>query len=125
MFKTITFIKRRSGLSMAAFMEGYETHHRKIGEKHLAGLASRYVRRYLQPMPSSRPAATPEPDVDVVLEIWYPDRAAFEAAILHLQSPDVAAEIAADEERWFDRASIRSFSVEERESSLPASASGA
>ena len=124
MFKTITFIKRRPGLSMAELIEGYETHHRKIGDKHLAGRATRYARLYLHPMPGDGTSETPESDVDVVLEIWFPDRAAFEAANQAL-SPEVAAEIAADEVRWFDRSSIRAFIVEEHQSDLSAPATGA
>ncbi len=39
-------------MSRAEFIDYYERHHRRIGEKYLSGRALRYVRRYVQPMPN-------------------------------------------------------------------------
>ena len=44
--KVVTTLKKKAGMSTAAFREYYETHHRLIGEKYLSGYATRYVRRY-------------------------------------------------------------------------------
>ncbi len=118
MFKTITLLKRRPGLSMADFIDYYETHHRLIGEKYLRGRATRYVRRFLHPLPGPLTGETVEPEHDVVMEIWFADRESFEATIALLTRPDAAAEIAADEERLFDRSKNRMFTVEEHESDL-------
>lgn len=113
-FKAVFLLKRRPGMSFDDFVAYYESTHARLGERVLP-TAQRYVRRYLTPFPpsSGEPA---EQEFDVITEIWFEDRAAFEAAVARLQDPATAAEIAADEERLFDRSSIRLFTVEERES---------
>lgn len=115
MIKTITLLKRRSDLSMEAFIAHYETVHARIGETYLASGALHYARRYLHPVGE----AVDKP-YDVVMEIWFADRAAFDRTLTMLQEPGPAAEIAADEARLFDRAANRMFFVEEHESDLPA-----
>ncbi len=117
MFKTITLLKRRPGLSMEELIAGYETIHCKLGERVLSGIAKRYVRRYLHPMPSIRPAAAREPDIDIVLEVWYEDRADYDRFLANALPH--RPEISEDELRWFDPDSIRTFAVEEHESDLP------
>lgn len=118
MFKTITLLKRRAGLSRAAFIDYYETHHARIGEKYLRGRATRYVRRYLEAVPDPRTGVAVEPDHDVATEVWYADRAAFEATMAVLVTPEAQAEIVADEEKLFDRARMVFLLVDERESQL-------
>ena len=120
MIKTIGMLKRRPGMTVPEFRAYYETHHRVIGEKYLSGFASRYMRRFITPSPNRETGEVPEPDFDVVLEIWYPDRATFEACGRVLAAPDAVAEIVADEERLFDRPRMRFFVIEEEcESELP------
>lgn len=48
MIKVVTPLKRRSDLSREEFRNYYESHHRLLGEKYLAGYANRYLRRYLE-----------------------------------------------------------------------------
>ena len=63
---------------------------------------------------------TRDADFDVVMEIWYPDRAAQEAASQGLAAPEAQREIIEDEERLFDRPRNRFFLLEEeQESDLP------
>ena len=115
MIKLVTALHRREGMSTEAFRAYYENHHRLIGEKYLDGYASRYVRRYLTAAPGNDEA---EPICDVLLEIWFEDEAAYAACGERLTQPDVAAEIAADEEKLFDRSRKRSYLVTECESDL-------
>ena len=119
MFKIITLLKRRPGMSMAEFIDYYDKSHRLIGEKYLGGKATRYVRRFLHPFPNPITGETPEPEFDVVMEIWFNDRASFEATMASLGAPEIAAEIAEDEEKLFDRSKNRTFWVEEHESDMP------
>jgi hypothetical protein len=112
--KLVTLLKRRPGMSKADFRAHYEERHRLIGEKVLSGYASRYVRRHLHPVDGGE-----EQDVDVVLEIWFPDQPTMDACFAAMSAPEVMDEIVADEERLFDRPRMRSYRVEECESVLP------
>ena len=110
-------------MSRKAFIEHYETHHRKIGEKYLSGFATKYQRRYLQSA-GFREQDDDAPPFDVLMEIWYPDQEALNGALAVLSTEEAQAEIVADEERLFDRELIRSFTVEEYESEMPAVEAG-
>ena len=111
-------------MSREAFIEHYETHHRKIGEKYLSGFAVKYQRRYLQ-CAGFEKQEDEAPPFDVLMEIWYPDQATLNGALAVLSTDEAQAEIAADEERLFDRGLIRSYTVEEHESEMPAVKAGA
>ena len=119
MIKVVTLLTRKPGMSREAFIEHYETHHRKIGEKYLGGFATKYQRRYLQSAGVSGQEEE-EPPFDVLMEIWYPDQGTLNAALAVLSTDEAQAEITADEERLFDRGLIRSYTVEEYESEMPA-----
>ena len=118
MFKTIALLKRRADLSMAEFVARYETGHARLGERVLRGSASHYVRRYLHPVPDPASGAIVEAEHDVATEVWYADRATWEATMARLAEPATMAEIVADEETLFDRSRNRFFVVEEHESAL-------
>ena len=123
MIKVVTLLTRKPGISREAFIEHYETHHRKIGEKYLSGFAVKYQRRYLQSA-GFRGQEAPMPPFDVLMEIWYPDQDTLDAALAVLFTDEAQAEIIADEERLFDRDLIRSYTVEEYESEMPALQAG-
>ena len=120
MIKTVGLLKRRRGMSVEEFRDYYETTHRVIGEKYLGGHACRYMRRFLNPA-SDPDAATfgDQGDFDVILEIWYPDKATYEAVRERLAAPGAAAEVLADELKLFDRDRNRFFTLTEAESELP------
>ena len=118
MIKVVTLLNRKPGMSREAFIEHYETHHRKIGEKYLSGFATKYQRRYMRSA-GFREQDSDAPPFDVLMEIWYPDQEALNAALVVLSTEEAQAEIAADEERLFDRKLIRSYTVEEYESEMP------
>jgi uncharacterized protein (TIGR02118 family) len=105
-------------MSREAFIEHYETHHRRIGEKYLSGFATKYQRRYVQSA-GFREQDGDAPPFDVLMEIWYPNQEALNGALAVLSTEEAKAEIAADEERLFDRELIRSYTVEEYESEMP------
>jgi hypothetical protein len=105
-------------MTVDAFRAYYETRHRVIGKKCLKDYASRYMRRFLTPYPHQIAGEAVEAGYDVVMAIWYPDRAAYDACNAVLGSPEVAAEIAGDEEQLFDRSRNRFYFVEEHDSDL-------
>ena len=119
MIEVVTLLTRKPGMSREAFIEHYETHHRKIGEKYLSGFAVKYQRRYLQSAGFRGQEGATLP-FDVLMEIWYPDQDTLDAALAVLSTDEAQAEIIADEERLFDRDLIRSYTVEEYESEMPA-----
>ena len=121
--KVVTLLTRKPGMSREAFIEHYETHHRKIGEKYLSGFAVKYQRRYLTVADAANHAPTELP-FDVLMEIWFPDQPTMEAAMALIASESAQEEIVADEERLFDRDLIRSYTVEEYESEMPATELG-
>ena len=123
MIKVVTLLTRKPGMSREAFIEHYETHHRKIGEKYLSGFAVKYQRRYLQSA-CFRGQEALMPPFDVLMEIWYPDQDTLNGALAVLSTDEAQAEIMADEERLFDRDLIRSYTVEEYESEMPALQAG-
>jgi hypothetical protein len=112
----VTLLKRRDGMSREDFRAYYESTHRRIGEKVLAGYATRYVRRYLTPTDGVDEVC----DADVVMEIDFPDAATRDACFGAMGDPAQLAEIVADEERLFDRSRIRTFSVTECASEMAA-----
>jgi hypothetical protein len=111
----LTLLKRREGMSKADFIEYYEAHHRRIGEKVLGGYATRYVRRFLHPVDGEDQLC----DADVVMEIDFPDAATRDACFAAMGDPATIAMIQEDEAKLFDRSRIRTFTVEERTSDLP------
>lgn len=117
MIKTVTSLKKKAGLSNDEFRAYYESRHRLIGEKYLKGYATRYIRRYLDPVPDSD-GILREPEFDVLLEIWFPDIATWRACSETLNSPAAMEEIIEDEERMFDRSRKRTYLVEEIESRM-------
>ena len=118
MIKVVTLLTRKPGMSREAFIEHYETHHRKIGEKYLSGFATKYQRRYMQSA-GFRKQDGDAPPFDVLMEIWYPDQEALNGELAVLSTEEAQAEIAADEERLSDRELIRSYTVEEYASEMP------
>lgn len=113
-FKTITMLRKREDLSVAEFRRIYEAQHAVLGERVLRGRALRYVRRYIVPFPGMEDDQAHH----VLTELWFADRAAFEAAMAFLAEPAVAAEIAEDEATLFDRSATRFYMVEECETAF-------
>lgn len=115
MIKCIALIRRRAGLSHAAFRDYYENHHAPLAAPYLAA-ALRYERRYLEPdmlAHGTGATAAASGKFDCITELWFADRDTMNRTLAALATPAVAAVIVPDEERFVDRASIRFFVVEE------------
>ena len=123
MLKVMLLMKRRPGLSLAEFIERYETVHVPLAEKHARGLL-RYERHYLHPSPTDLYGTeVGEPEYDVLTELWYEDMAAFQKTYSGMtRHPERIADIVADEEKLFDRSRSRVAFVEDRLSDLGARA---
>jgi len=113
--KLIIMLKRRAGMSREDFVDYYESNHRRLGEKYVPN-ATRYVRRYLEPV--TGPSSDEDDLFDVVTELWFKDDEQLAIAITHLADPQIRAEIVQDEENLFDRSRRRAYFVNESESTV-------
>ena len=98
MYKTVMMFRRNPAMTREEFIDYYETKHSKF-VAHIQGVR-KYVRRYV-----TKPADThgESLDFDVIMETWFDDKAAGEAAFARITSLEVWADIVKDEERLFDR----------------------
>lgn len=110
----VALLKRREGMSPAAFKDYYETVHSKLLAKaagdHKSG-AIGYRRRYLEPAPHPIAQATGGVDYDVIMELSYPDRAALDADMAFLGRADINLLFAEDEDKLFDRRYSRCYII--------------
>ncbi|MFW0786384.1 EthD domain-containing protein [Gordonia sp. CPCC 206044] len=114
MFKAFAMIKRKPGTSLDHLKQYYEANHVPLAIKSTPGL-KRYIRRYLHTYETDAWRSGNEPPFDVITEIWFENRAAFDAGMAYLQSDRVAEAIAEDEEKVFDRQSIIFVTVDDHE----------
>ena len=117
MIKTVAFLKCKAGLSREAFMQYYETRHVPLILS-IAPQICDYRRNYLVTEGAILAPGAITPDFDVVTELWFPDRGAFDSAMAAFTTPMNAERIARDEENLFDRSRTRFFVVDEHRSVL-------
>lgn len=111
--KSIALLRRRADLSREEFVDYYETKHAPLILSLMPGIVD-YRRNFaLFDGAFVNDGAAPF-DFDVVTEMWFADRKAYDRAIAVATAPEVAAQIAADEANFLDRSGTRMFSVEER-----------
>jgi len=113
-YKILLLMKRKPGISVAAFRDYYETRHAPLAEKYGAG-TNRYIRRYIDPQPHPETGINELP-YDVITELWYRDEADFKATLNYITTSIMPDEIVEDEKNLFDRASFRIATVVEHES---------
>lgn len=118
MFKCIALLKRKAGLSRAAFIDYYETQHAPLIRRLLPGIID-YRRNYVDLEGAFVfPGAAPI-DFDVITEIRLADRLAYDRFTAAAAEADIARQIAEDEENFLDRSATRMMVVEERDGSTP------
>jgi len=117
MIKAIALLKCKAGLSRAAFIDYYEQRHVPLILK-LQPQICGYRRNFIDLAGAFIYPGATAPDFDVITELWFADRAAYDAAMAVATSPAVAEQIANDEENFLDRSKTRMFVVEEHISSL-------
>lgn len=115
MFKCIALLKGRGDLTRDQLIEYYETHHAPLILRLMPEIVY-YKRNFIQPEGSFEFGATR--DFDVVTEIGFADRASYDRFVERSADPEVARQIAEDEENVFDRTATRMYVVEERASTI-------
>ena len=113
MLKSIALLKCKDGLSRAEFIAYYENNHVPLIRSLLPGICG-YRRNFIEPEGAFVSAGAAARDFDVITELWFADRAAYDAAMTRHAQPEVGAAIAADEENFLDRSTTRMFVVDER-----------
>ncbi|KAI1128711.1 EthD domain-containing protein [Nemania abortiva] len=122
-YSVLVFLSRKPGTTPEQFRDYYAGSHMPMFRK-LAGIhfPARHIQRYIHrtatssdsntPRNSSTPASVflgtqADFDYDVVVTLEFKDEATFQAHLDYIQQPDIAAIIAADEERFLDRSQTR------------------
>lgn len=123
MFKCIALLRRRADISHEAFVDYYENRHSVLIRSLFPDILD-YRRNYVDREGAFiYPDAAPI-DFDVITEIRLADRAAYDRFVARAAEPDIARQIAEDEENLFDRGATRMMVVEEKASPIaPAPAS--
>jgi len=123
MIKVVCFFKKKEGMSSEAFRDYYENHHLKLFERlkrpDLGLYMERHIRRYLTPFPDPISGIQRDSGCDVILEIWYKDKAFFEAFAQGPADPEFRKLVAADEEMFLDRDHLYFHTVEECDLEIP------
>lgn len=112
MFKAIALLKCKEGLSRAEFIHYYETRHVPLILSHQPQIRD-YRRNFINLEGAFIYPGTTAPDFDVVTELWFDSRAAYDEALAVITRKDVAEIIARDEENFLDRSKTRFFTVDE------------
>lgn len=115
--KSIAMLRRRRDLTLQAFVDYYEHRHAPLILSLLPGIVD-YRRNFALFEGAFVSAGAAPFDFDVVTELWFADRAAYDGAMALATREDIAARIAADEENFLDRSATRMFLVEERLSAI-------
>ena len=103
MIKSLTFIKRKPGLSREEFLTYWIEKHGPLAAKVVPGL-----RKYVQ----CHPVAGFESDIDGIVELWWDSPESFQAFLSWRQS-DAAQILKDDEEQFVDTSRWVRFVAEE------------
>ena len=109
MFKVLSYLVKRDGMNIEDFVEYYENRHVPL----ILSLAPHpivYKRHYLQHGDAVN-VGEMTIDFDVVTEIAFPDRAAFESWSRAVGTGDNGNRVAADEARFLNRSRTRACVV--------------
>lgn len=106
MIKLVLLIKRKASLSFEEFRQHYETTHAPLAVATLPHLR-KYCRNYLEAFPGQD-----APLFDCVTEFWFDDAEGLAATMKLTRSPEGQV-LAEDEERFMDRASMRTYIAHE------------
>jgi hypothetical protein len=110
MFKIFGFLTKKDGLGMQEFIDYYESKHVPLVCS-LAPVPTVYKRRYL--VGERLTTEGGEVDFDVMTELVFVDRPAFDAWMAELSKPGVGALLVEDEEKFLNRARTRAYVFEE------------
>lgn len=114
-FKILIWLKRRPGMSVEEFRDYYENKHRKVVDKYVGPGMAYYARRYIDSLPHIDTKELTEPEFDVITEMWFSDKEAFEGIKWMISEGELPADVLEDEYNVFDRPKTRFVTVTEYE----------
>jgi uncharacterized protein (TIGR02118 family) len=119
MVKVTIFIRKKAGLTREQFIDYYENNHVPLINRVIGAFPSDYRRSYplegqFFGLLGADAGISAAPDCDVVTEIWLKDHETMDAMFAKAADPEIAATIAADEEKFADRTSVRIMVADER-----------
>jgi hypothetical protein len=119
MYKSVGLFKRKPGLSHEEFKAYYESHHVpfKLRVMKIEGVV-RYVRRYLSPLSDPASANYRHSGFDVVTEVWFESKAAFDAYRAFSLDPAYRQLNDRDEDEFLDRENMFFHTVDEHETDV-------
>jgi len=103
MIKTLTFLKRKPGLSKEEFLTYWKEKHGPLAAKVVPGL-----KKYVQ----CHPVPGFQSDIDGIVELWWDSLGAFQAFLSWRQS-DEAKVLKEDEEQFVDTSRWERFVAQE------------
>jgi uncharacterized protein (TIGR02118 family) len=119
MIKVMVLLSRKAGLTREQFKQYYEERHAPL----IASLLTSVV-EYKRNYPSLEGAHFPPPqqdaDFDSATEIWFDDRAGYDAFVRAVSDPQTLRKIREDEASFLDHTKTRRFVVEECSTDLSA-----
>jgi hypothetical protein len=113
MFKVMTLLSRKPGLSHAEFVDYYETRHAKLIWKTFPWIVD-YRRNFIDLTGAILGQDAAPPDFDAITEIWFADRAGYDRMLAVHAAPETGPAVSDDEDNFLDRSKIRFFIVDER-----------
>lgn len=124
MVKLIALLKKKPGMSREDFIAHYELRHAPLAMQ-LTAMGHDYRRNYPKTARIEGRETDSAPEYDVITEVWFEDRRAYEAFAASMKDPQVRAQIVGDEERFLDRSASRIYIVDEYITESPRVKTGA
>jgi len=110
-FKVMALIARKPGMSREDFVAYYEANHVKLVWRVFK--VTDYRRNYVDMRGAIMAPGMPDPDFDSVTELWFANRADYDAMLAAHAETNIGAQVTADEEQFLDRSKMRFFIVDE------------
>lgn len=124
MLKLMIFIKKKDGITFSEFVDHYEKSHAPLISRHLSEYFTDYRRNFINHDDEynfegtfDRPGDLKAPPAfDVITEIWFDSRSDLVEMYKVLRTPEIALEVAQDEEKFMDRQSLKVLIANEYQS---------
>lgn len=122
MWKLMTGMRRKAGISPEDFRHYYEAVHAPLAAGVLGDAARAYARNYVAEKRfvfPDRPAPPPSsmPGFDCIAEVWFETRAELDQVLAAMTRPEAKASLVTDRGRFIDESSICYMICEELRSS--------